>query len=418
MLKTVEDISSTKKRLKIEIPVDAIEKEIKDSLNSLKAKTKLPGFRPGKAPAALIEKKFGKEVESEVIEKVIPQYYAEALKEADIKPVSMPQLDGGINFQRNEPFSITFLVETRPEIKELNYEGVKVKSIPADIDESDVEATLKRLQEDKANYEPSGEPVAEGDLLIMDYEMKELGKSFKDEVFKVGNEMMPRAFSEKLIGMEKGDEAEFELEFPEDYFSKELAGARDTVKVEVKEIKKVVLPEVDDEFAKDLEFDTLGALKEHIRERLAKNKKETAERFMKAQIVSKVLDAHDFEPPESLVEEELRYQIANEKAGGSKDDEEALKVQLLPAAQRQVRASILLQVIGEKENVEVNDEDVNQKIQDIAARSNLSPENVMKYYISKEGSLEGIKHSVFEDRVLDILLERAIIEEGVEENKE
>jgi trigger factor len=414
MLKTVEDISATRKRLKIEIPADAMEKEIKDSIDRLRARTKIPGFRPGKAPAALIEKRFGKEVESEVIEKVIPQYYAEALKEADITPVSMPSIDGGINFKRNEPFNLTLLVEIRPEMEGLNYEGVKVKAVSADIEESDVEATLERLRQDKATYEPSEGPVKDGNIVIMDYEMKDSGKSFTDEVFRVGSDLMPAVFSEKLIGLEKGGEAEFEVEFPGDYYSKELAGARDTFRVSVKEVKEVVLPDIDEEFAKDLEFDTLDALKDHVRERLGRNKKDAALKIMKAEVVGKIIESHDFEAPESMVEEELKHLVANEKARGGGEADEALRERFLPDARRRVKASLLLQVVGEKEGVEVTEEDVKLRVKEVAEHSSLTPENVMKYYISRDGSLEGLRHSVFEDRVLDILLERADIEEGEE----
>jgi trigger factor len=410
MLKTVEDISATRKRLMIEVPAEAVEKEIRGSLEKVRARTSLPGYRPGKAPAALIEKKFGKDVEAEVFEEVVSRSYAEALKEASLTPVAAPRLEGGVNFKRSEPLNLTLLVDVRPKIEGLNYDGVKVQKIPADIEDSDVEATLNRLRQDRASYEPTDRPVEDGDVVIMDYEAKEMGKSFKDEVFKVGSELLPGAFSDALVGLAKGGTTEVEVEFPQDFYASELAGKKDTFKVSIKEVKKTVLPALDDEFAKDMEFDTLDALKAHIRERLGKNKAEAVRRLQKAEAVKKVLAAHEFEAPESLVEQEVLHLMANAKAGGAADADEALREKLVPSAREHVRASILLQVIGEKEGVQVSEEEMKKRILETAARSNLSVENVMKYYLSKDGSLEGLRQSIFEEKVMDLVLERAQVE--------
>jgi trigger factor len=414
MLKTVEDISATKKRMRIEIPAEAIEEEIKNSLGKLKAKTRLPGYRPGKAPTALIEKRFGKDVEAEVIEKVVPQFFASALKEADMKPVSAPRMEEGLDFKRNEPLRLTMLVEVRPEIEGLNYEGVRVTALPTEVDDSNVDEALKRLREDKATYEPTEEPVKEGDLVIMDLVTKEGGKSFTGEVLKVGGDYMPPAFSENLTGLGKGGEAEFEVQFPDDYHSGELAGVKDTVKVSVKEVKKVLLPEMDDEFAKDLEFDDIKALREHVRGKLVESRKDAASKIMKGEAVRKLLDEYEFEAPESLVEEELKYMVATARVqrGEEGADDAALREEYLPVALRNVKATILLQTVAEKEGIEVTEEDVNRRVEEVSTRSGLSRENVMKYYISKDGSLEGLRHSVTEDKVLDILLERARVEEA------
>lgn len=410
MLKTIEDISETKKRLRIEIPPDAIEKEIKAGLDRVRVKAKIPGFRPGKAPTALLEKRFGKEVEAEALEKTITSVYANALKEAEIKPVSRPVFEQTDDFKRNTTLNMTILVEVRPKIENFNYKGIKVKDIPISVEESDIEQTLARLREERAAYEPSQEPVKTGDLVVMDYEIKETGETVKDQVFKVGSDLLPAEFSENLAGMNKTDEKEFEVAFPENSHLKDLAGKRLSFKVSLKDVKKVNLPALDDEFAKDVGYENLPALKEFIGQRLLKSKEDAVSNIQKAEVVKKVLEVHEFEAPESLVEGQLGQLVAEARAKGRKETEEALKEELRPSAVRQIRVSLLLDAIGEKAGIEVTEDDLKERIQGLSEKLSLTPENVMKYYIARDGSLDGLRHSIFEEKVLDLLLEQAVIE--------
>lgn len=404
-MKAVEDISATKKRLSIEIPAEAIEGEIVNSLNYLRKKTRVPGFRQGRAPMAIIEKRFGKDAEAEAVEKIIPQFYSAALKEADLTPVTRPVIEGGVDFQRKKPLSLTFTVEIRPRVENLRYEGIRVKDLPVAVSDADVEDALKRLQAERAAYEPTGEPVSEGDLVTLDYEVE--GRSFEDQVFQVGGGQMPADFSKNLLGIGKSETKEFSVSFPEDFRVGELAGKSPLLKVAVKEIKRANLPAIDDDFAKDLEFDDLAALKGRIRERLEASKKEAASNIMKAEAMKGVMEAHSFEAPESLVEEDLHYRVAEARAQGRKEDDGALREEFRAAAEKNIRASLLIQMIGEKENVEVTEEDMRGRIAALAVRLRLSPENVIKYYISRDGSLEGLRQGIFEDKVLGLILERA-----------
>ena len=235
MIKTTEDITSTKKRISIEIPAEAVESEILGSLNTIRAQTRLPGFRKGKAPMSLIEKRFGKDVEGEAMERLVPKHYSEAIKEAGIVPVGQPVLEGGIEIKRNEPLAMTFTVEVRPKV-DITYEGLKVKLLEAKVEDKDVDETIKRLQQERATFEPAEGPVADGHIVVMDYDIAEDGKSFKDEVFKVGSDLLPSEFSKKLTGVAKGGTVEFEVAFPKDYYAEELAGQSRDFKVTVKEI--------------------------------------------------------------------------------------------------------------------------------------------------------------------------------------
>jgi trigger factor len=323
MLKTVEDISTTKKRLKIEIPSDTIEGEIQSGLKGVQKKAKIPGFRPGKAPISIIEKRFGKDVEGDVMERLVPEYYSNALKEANIKPVGRPEIEEKLEIKRNAPLEMTLTVEIRPEVKDLKYEGVKVKGIPVEVKGEEVEDALKDIQQKRTMYEPTEDAAGHGDMVVMDYQASEEGKEyneFKDHTYKVGHGVMPEAFSKEIEGMKKGDEKEFNISFPEDFPTPDVAGKEVSFKVSLKEIKKPVLPEVDDEFAKDLGFDDLAALKSHVEDQIKKSKEASAKKMQKAEVVSKILADHPFDTPESMVAVELQRLVAQARQSGRNDD--------------------------------------------------------------------------------------------------
>ncbi len=439
MLKSVEDINTTKKRLRIEIPSDVIEKEIGNSLEKVRQKAKIPGFRPGRAPINLIERRFGKEVEAEVLDKIIPEYYSKALKEAELMPVTTPVFDEKIDFKRNNPINLSLTVEVMPKIENLSYGNMKVEDIPVSVDDAEVEDYLKKLQGEKAIYEVSEKEIDTDDLVSFEYvDAKIAGEenaaALKEQISKMGNEILPPDIMEKMIGKKKDDIVEFATTFNGDCKSKELAGKTIDMKVAIKEIKKKNLPEIDDEFAKDLGFENIPEMKEKIKEKIFAVKKEHIVRIQKAIIVNKILEAHSFEAPETLVRRELESLMMHESlsqreakettsiagspeeekvvANRSQEDLEKLQTELKDKALKNVQASLIIDAIGQKEGITVTDDEVNERISFIAQKLSATPEAVKNFYHYKEGSLEGLRHSIFEDKVMDMLLSKAVIEKG------
>ncbi|HYA12046.1 MAG TPA: trigger factor [Thermodesulfovibrionales bacterium] len=445
MLQTVEDISTTKKRLRIEIPADIIEREIKDSLERVRQKSKLPGYRPGKAPMNLIEKRYCKQVEAEVLEKVIPEFYNKALKEADLKPVTMPVFDEKLNFQRNNSLNLSLTVEVMPKIENIDYTGIKAKDIPITVDESELEHSIENLQKQKALYEVAEKEIEKDDLVTFDWVDGEIiGEetipSLKEQILKLGNELLPMDIEEKLVGKKKGETVEITTTLGEDFRVKELAGKTVKGKIVIQEVKKKILPAIDDEFAKDLGFENISQLKEKIKENIYKYKKEQAVKIQKAEILHKIIGTHDFEVPETMLGNELDSLIMQSgmsdeqyKAGGAEDiqgadminktseesrpeqekknNEEKLS-ELKEKALRNVRASVIINAIGKKEGIMVTEDEVKERIHLIAKKLSAEPEAVMNFYRTKDGSLEGLRQMIFEDKVLDLLLSKAILEEG------
>ena len=443
MVQTVEDISSTKKRLKIEIPSDIIENEIQDSLEKVRQKTNLPGFRPGKAPMSLIEKRFRKKIEAEVLEKVIPEFYSKALKEADLKPVAMPVLDERVTLQRNVPLNLSLTVEVMPRIGNLNYEGINTKDVPITVEQGEIENAIKNLQEQKAVYEVVEREIRKDDLVTFDYVDSEVAEedmapSVKEQILRMGNELLPADIEEKLIGKEKGDSVEFIKSFESDFRIKELADKTARLKIVIKEVKQKILPEIDDEFAKDVGYDSISELEGKIKENLYQFKKDQAKKIQKAEILRQLVESHDFEVPEVLLNNEIDSLIMQEKISGAqsgklgKDNkydepdildqminkpaqdekgEETLS-QLKEKALKNVRAAIIINAIGKEEGVTVTEDEVRDRISLIAKRLSAQPEAVMNLYMTKDGSLEGLRQMIFEDKVLDLLFARATIKKG------
>jgi len=438
LLKAVEDINQTKKRLRIEIPSDIIEREIKNSLEKLRLTVKIPGFRPGKAPVNLIEKRFGKQVEAEVLEKVVPEQLGNAIREAAVDPVTMPVLEEEFDYKRNNPLAFAVTLEVKPKIENLAYENITVKDLPVNVGESDVEDALKALQNKKAVFEVADKVVEMDDFVSFDYVDSEITggediSSVKETISKMGNEIFPPDIMEKVIGKQKGDTIEFETTFAATA-SKELAGRTAQIKVKISEVKKKTMPEIDDEFAKDLGYETMTDFREKAREKIYAAKTEHIRKIQKAEIIRKLVESSTFEVPESLVGKEIEAIMMHKSISGSQGDsvsgnalsdipepassgqgteqkkDEDPQAELRSKAVRNVQAHFILDTIGRKEGIVVSDNEVDERIASLAQKLSATPESIRNYYLYREGSLDGLKHSIMEDKVMDALLAKATIE--------
>ncbi len=411
----VEDINSTKKRIKIEIPTEDIERKIKDSLEKARQKAKIPGFRQGKAPLNIVEKHFGKDAESDAIEEIVPEFYRMALKEADIVPVAQPVLEGEIKFQRNNPLAFALTVEIRPKIDNLNYKNVKIKGIEITVPDSDIETALKRLQESRAVYEAADKPAEKDDLVTVDLDIKYEDKTIseKDQALKIGTPGLLKEISEAIEGKKAGETAEAETTFPSNFHIKELAGKKALVSCVVKNVKKKSLPVIDDELVKDLGYETVEALKAGLKSDIEKAKKDNAVRMQKEELIEKIVESHEFDIPESVLKKETAALVYEEKTIKKSDKKtEELEIELRPKAIKAAKALLLISAIGDKEGIDVTDDELRGKILATAQSLGTTPEAIMKIYLEGTGSLEGLRYSIFKEKVLDMLYANAVIEKG------
>lgn len=411
MLKSCEDISSTKKRLQIEIPAEQIEAEIKKALQDLQRKAKMPGFRPGKTPMSMVEKKFGKEVEAEALDKLIPDHYISALKEANLTPVTKPEMESKFDFKRGEAISMTISVEVRPKVENLQYENITVKEVPVEVADAEIEDVINNLAEEKATFESSEEPIASGDLVTVDYTAIEDGGQeptiSKDAVFKIDNGPYPEEFFNVLKGKKKDEAFDMEVSFPDEPKTA-FSGKKVKFDGTIKEAKKRSLPAIDDELAKDIGFESLQALRDKIKENLLAAKNREADAVKQREILDKLLETHSFDLPEGLVKAEVA-QIVGDIKTAKKDEraEDVIAQEVHHDAERRVKGSLLLELVGEKEGVTVIEDDLKREVVSIAQRFYIAPDAVVKFYVDRDGSLDGLKRIIFEKKVLKALLDKA-----------
>ncbi len=438
MSTTIEDLSSTSKRLKVEIPADIIEKEYISSLDNIRQRARIPGFRPGKSPVSLIEKKFGDDIRSDLLDKLVPEYLSKVIKEADLTPVSMPRLESALNIKRNEPLIFSFTLEVRPVIDGLNYTGLKVEEIETELDDSEIEDTLKGLQQERAVYEVVEREIKGDDLLVIDFEkLDESGgnvlSSGKDQVMDLSGNLTPPGILESLTGRKKGEVVEIDLPSFEggdkaDESEEDKQQKGNTIRITIKEVKEKNLPGIDDEFARDFDCDTLDALREKIREGLLRAKKGSAEKRQKEKLYDILVESHEFDVPESLLETELERLVVNEKLSRKKskdlvsesraetgtvdNDDSGIVEEVRPKAVNNVKASILMDMIAEKEGITVTDEEVGMKLGILARELKATPEVVKNLFVTKDGSLDNFRYKIRDEKVLDFILSRAEITKG------
>ncbi len=406
----VEDITSTKKRVKFEIPHDVVEERIRLSLENIRKRVKMSGFRQGKVPIKLIEKHYGKDAEKEVFEDLVTEYFEDAIREKSLKVVSMPVFEEKVEFRRNENIKVSLIVEVMPEIKDLSYEDIVIEKKEITVDDKEVDEVLSSLRERMASFIPIDEPLVMGDIVIMDYEIKDHEVRAENQVLKIGSEHYPPEFSRNLEGKKKGDTVEFEITFPDDYKNEKLRGKLSNVRVHIKETKRKIIPELNNEFAKILNLENLDALKERVKGNLILHKERNERIRQREEILNKLVDKFHFELPDVLVEEYMEAQLSEYRSKNLEDkrDDEELKKELMSSVIRRVKGELLLEMIGEKENVRINEEDIKNYIMEISERLLLNPEFVVKYYMSSAQKEKILKKGAYQTKVLDTILDKVL----------
>jgi len=418
MLQEIEKITPTIRKLKINIPSNIIEEEIANAYSRLKASVKIPGFRAGMVPHAILEKKFSKDIETEVIEKVIPEFYSKAIKEAQITPVSYPSINEKIELVKNQPLSFTVTVEVKPAIENLTYEGIVLKEKSFSIEDNEVNTSMEFLQKERTLFSASQGPIKDGDMAIIDYdviagenEVKEL--SAKGYPLVHGSQGMPKEVSEALLGKRKGDVIEVKIHFDDTHPNKLIAGKDVLFKITVTEVKEKLVPALDAEFAKGFGCKDIDELKKKICDEIYNKKKRQITLEYKKELLNTLINSHDFEVPPSMLEREIEALVLKAKEyivqrGEPLKGDEELREEYKKTAIENIKGALVLEAIGMKQKIEMAEEDVNKAINELAKEYNLMPEEVKKLYITSEGSLEGLKSRLYRDKVLDFVLEKAV----------
>ena len=424
MKANVEEISAIKKKVLVEIPENQVTQEVDSFYRDLGKKANIKGFRPGKVPRNILERYFKDYVKAEVVQKLIQDSYPTALSETDLHPVSPPVIDPG-EFAEGKPFLYSAVVEVKPDIQLGGYTGLKIEGKREETKEEEVEERLKVLQNLHANLKTISEtrPIQAGDYVILDYEGSMEGQPLEggkaiDFTVEVGSGQFIPAFEEKLIGLKSEEEREIEVSFPEDYGYTKWAGKTISFHVKIKEIKEKILPPLDDEFAKDIgDYASLEELKAKLSGEIQREKELALGRQLKDQVVDQLLQAHPFEVPQNLVEEQAKALVSDTKLRLTAQglelknlglSEEKLQGDYRTMAEKQVRAFLILEKIAGQEGIEVTDGEAEARLREISERMH-QKFDVVKHYYEKNGLLPEVKAGIIRDKTLDFLIERANI---------
>ncbi|MCC3647468.1 MAG: trigger factor [Bacillota bacterium] len=419
-----EKLEGNRGVLTIEVDAEKVTEGLDAAFKKVVKQVNVPGFRKGKMPRGMFEKRFGVEsLYQDAVDYLLPEAYANAIDETGIEPVDRPEIDVE-QIEKGKSLIFKATVTVKPEVKLGEYKGVEVKPLETNVTEEDVNNELTSLQERQAELAVKEEGKAEnGDTVVMDFEGFVDGEAFEggkaeNYSLELGSGQFIPGFEEQLIGAAAGESKDVEVSFPEEYHAAELAGKPATFKVTVHEIKTKQLPELDDEFAKDAdeEVETLDALKEKIKTRLEESKKHEAEHHVRDTVVEAAAANAEMEIPAAMVdtevnrmmqefEQRLQMQGMNLELyfQFSGQDEAALREQMKEEADKRVRVNLTLEAIAKAENIEVSDEEVSEELNKMAEMYNMSADQITQAL----GSLEGLKADLQIKKAVDFLVENS-----------
>ena len=421
----VEKLEKNMAKLTVEVSAEDFKAAIKKAFNKNKNRFAIPGFRKGKAPQAMIEKMYGEGVFYEdAADEAINASYAEAMKESGLDIVSRPEVTIE-KIGKDEPFVYSALVAVKPEVTLGQYKGVEVEKADASVSAEDVEAELKKVQEQNARLltvEDRG--VEDGDQTVIDFEGFVDGKGFEggkaeDYPLTIGSHSFIDTFEEQLIGKKIGEECEVNVTFPTEYHAADLAGKPATFKVTVKEIKVKELPELNDEFASEVsEFDTLDEYKKDVEKKLAEKKEIEANSKNEDAVVAKVVENATMEIPEPMIESQVQNMINDyarrmQSQGLSLDQYmkftgmtlKDLQDQTKPQAETRIRTRLTLEAVVKAENIQATDEEVEKELQEMADAYKMELEKVKSFM--GENELAQIKEDLAVQKAVDLLVKEA-----------
>jgi trigger factor len=412
-------IEGCKHELEFTIPVEEIGRETERVVGELQKKVRLPGFRPGKAPASLVRSRFAAEVRQDVLEGLIPKALQKRFQEEHLEVVGTPNVKD-IHFHDGEPLRFKAEFEVAPVIELGEYRGLTVKYEEPQVTDEDVAKRLEELREQKAEYvnlEPR--PAADGDYALVHLRSLEGAAEAVEQddlTLHVGDPETLPEFSEALRGMSPEEVKEFEITYPEDYGQRKLAGRTVRFAMRLKALRRKELPELNDDFAKDLgDFQNLEELKEAVRKGIFGERERRAQEAAKHSLIETLVAAHPFPVPEAYVDRQVEMNVENQLRGLAargmldpkmKIDWAKAKASQKEQAEKDVRASLLLDKIAEKEAIYATNEELDREVQRIA-RQEREPVAAVRKKLEKDGTLRRIASHIRTEKTLNFLFEQA-----------
>jgi trigger factor len=411
--------------LTFEVPVEDFDQALDQAFKKVSKDVEIPGFRKGKIPRKLFESRFGVEaLYQDAVDIVLPDAYVKAIDETGIEPVAQPDVDIE-TIEKGEPLVFTATVTVKPEVTLGEYKGLEVEEESVEVTDEDVDHEIEHQREHHAELVVKEEgKIEEGDTVVMDFEGFMDGEAFdggkgENHSLEIGSNQFIPGFEEELIGKETGEDTEIQVAFPEDYHAEELAGKEATFQVKIHEVKYKELPELDDEFAKDVddEVETLDELKAKKKEEMEKQREQDAENQKKETLVEKASENAEADIPPAMVDTELDQMVKEFEqqlqmqgmtmemySQFSGQDQDGLKEQMREDAAKRVKTNLTLEAIAKKEELEASDEDVEAELDKMAGMYGTDAEQLKQML---GGNTDALKGDLKTRKAIDFLLDES-----------
>jgi trigger factor len=419
-LSPTETVPSTKREIEVQIPPEEVSRETEVLIQKYQKLARIPGFRKGHVPASIIRQRFSQDIQNDVIDALVPKFFRKEAERLKLIPISQPRVTD-LHAHEGEAMHFKASFEVMPEIKVEGYKELRADHPEITITDEEVEESLKSLQEQKATFSPiEGRTIQEGDYaqVSLDGTPKNQESGTKpvhmdDVLVEIGGKTTMPEFTENLRGAGPGEERTFDVLYPEDFADERLRGQTFSYKVKVNSIKQKSLPDLNDDFAKEVgEFSTLDEVRKRIREGMEHERKQTAEREAKDKLLTELIRRNEFEVPEALVEHQVDLRLerglrALAAQGMSSEHMKKMDLGRLRSGQREqavqeVKAALLLEKIAEEEKIEVGDEEINNEIDSLAKQTNQAPDAI-RARLTRDGALDRIRDRIRNEKALDFL---------------
>jgi len=417
-------VEGCKHEIEVTVPLDEIARETDRVVADIQQKAKLPGFRPGKAPASLIRSKFSKQVRDDVLENLLPKYFRQKVEEEHLEVVGRPNVKD-VHFHEGEPLRFKAEFEVAPEIELKDYRGVTIHYSEPQVSDEDIAKRLDEIREQKSqfvNVEPRA--LVDGDYAVVTLDsLSGVDQAIhQDEVvLHVGDPDTMAGFSDALRGMSPEEEKEFEVTYPEDFGQERLAGKTVGFRAKLTTIRTKELPELNDEFAQDLgDYQTLDDLREAVRKAIFHEREYAAQQKAKEQLIDKLIETHEFPVPDAYIERQIESQLENQFRDLAERGIDPTKLKLdwakikdaqRPKAVHDVKASLLVDKIAEREAIAPTNDEVDAEVQRIAKQQR-EPVAAVRKKLQKDGVLSRIAYQIRSNKTLNFLFEHARKEAG------
>ena len=423
---TQTNTSGLRREYRITVGAGDIDLRVQEKLKALSNQVRLPGFRPGKAPVALLRKQYGRAVLGEVLQEAVNSATQKTIQDENLRPALEPRIEV-TKFEEGTDLEYTMAVEVMPEIAPVDFRQIKLERLVAAAEDGDVDAMLRQLADQQKTFAAADppRPAAKGDAVLVDFVGKVDGAAFeggsaKDYQLELGSGSFIPGFEDQLIGVAAGEHRDVNVTFPADYGNQDLAGKAAIFEVDIKEVRESQPVAIDDELAKRMGLENLAALRDAVRRQLEQDYASVTRNRLKRSLLDVLADGHDFPVPEGMVDMEFNqiWEQVKEQPGGveaettsSGKTEEILKGEYRKIAERRVRLGLLLSDVGQRGNIEVKPEEVTKAMIAQARRFPGQERQVMEFYQKNPEALARLRAPIYEDKVVDYILELAQVSE-------